>query len=382
MGASMSFNLSTSVGHGDDSSGASAAGESHVVPSIDIAGWRSGSPARRHAIARQVDEACRQVGFMQVTGHGVDQQHIDRMVAAADAFFDLPHEVKLTCCPPRPEVNRGYAARGTEALGYSIGVVRPPDLFEAFNIGPEHPDLTDPAVLVERHRFFAPNIWLDASSHPTTSALMKQAFVHYMDASRRLADVLAEIFAVALGEPVDTFTSAMRHSTDTLRVIRYQTQPGDPEPLPGQIGMGEHTDYGLCTVLWAEPVPGLQILDPTGIWVDVQPRPGAFLVNLGDLLARWTNDRWRSTLHRVLPPVRDRHRVARRRSVALFVDADHDAVVSTLPSCIDVDHPLRYQSVTAGEHLLAKLLGPRTLAPSEVASTVEGRRTSLATHEP
>lgn len=364
----MSANTSTSVDSGH------AFG---VVPSIDIAGWQAGSAATRDAIAHQVDTACREVGFMQVTGHGVGQRLIDHMVAAADAFFDLPQEVKATCRPPRPEVNRGYAARGTEALGYSIGVVRPPDLFEAFNIGPEHPDLTDPAVMVERHRFFAPNIWPDEVGHPDTSKLMKRAFVDYMDAARQLADVLAEIFAVALGEPNDTFTSAMRHSTDTLRVIRYQTQPGDPDPLPGQIGMGEHTDYGLCTVLWAEPVPGLQILDPSGNWVHVQPRPGALLVNLGDLLARWTNDRWRSTLHRVLPPERLVHGVARRRSVALFVDADHDAVVSTLPSCIDAEHPVRYQSVTAGEHLLAKLLGPRQLAPSEVASTVESRRASL-----
>jgi isopenicillin N synthase-like dioxygenase len=112
------------------------------------------------------------------------------------------------------------------------------------------------------------------------------------------------------------------------------------------------------TVLWADRVPGLQVLGGDGVWHDVQPAENALLVNLGDLTGRWTNDRWLSTLHRVKPPVVD-GTIRRRRSAAFFCDGDVDAVVTTLPQCVDADHPDRYGPVTVGEHLAAKLAGSR-----------------------
>ncbi len=119
--------------------------------------------------------------------------------------------------------------------------------------------------------------------------------------------------------------------------------------------MGEHTDYGIVTVLWADRVAGLQVLGPDdGVWHDVLPADGALLVNLGDLTARLTGDRWRSTLHRVKPPIED-GRVKRRRSAAFFHDGDLDAVVETLP--LDGAHP--YPPTTVRDHLDAKLAGSR-----------------------
>jgi isopenicillin N synthase-like dioxygenase len=137
--------------------------------------------------------------------------------------------------------------------------------------------------------------------------------------------------------------------------------------------MGAHTDYGIVTVLHADQVPGLEIVGPDGDWHGVVPPDGAFLVNLGDLLAQWTNDRWRSTLHRVTPPPSMVDGPAVRRSMAFFHDGNYDAVIECLPTCASPDNPSRYPPVVAGEHLMAKLLGPRTLTASEATSTAGAR---------
>jgi isopenicillin N synthase-like dioxygenase len=333
-----------------------------LVPIIDI-----GASRPRAEVGAELDAACRDVGFFEVVGHGVPDAVIAAMQTATAAFFALPEVVKRAAKPADLEVNRGYSARASEGLGYSVGVQRPPDLFEAFNIGPDEPDLDDPAVIAERERLFAANVW------PAEVPELRPALVAYMAEARRVADRLTDLFVVALDLPDGFFRPYFTHSTDTLRVIHYETQPGDPDPLEGQIGMGEHTDYGVCTVLYADQVPGLQVLSPAGDWVDVVPSPGALLVNLGDLTAEWTNDRWRSTLHRVLPPARLTDRVNRRRSVAFFHDGNHDALIECLPTCTGPDRPPRYAPVLAGEHLMAKLMGPRLLQQSAAQQTTGTR---------
>ena len=334
-----------------------------LVPVIDLAAWRAGD----RSVAEAIDRGGREIGFFEVIGHGIPPEVIDGMLAASEQFFDQPESVKLQYPSPRPDVDRGYAARGQEGLAYSIGVERPADLFEAFNIGPDEVDETNPAVAVERHRMFAENIW------PTETPALRPALVAYMAEARRVADTLLEAFAAALGMPDSFFGPFTTHATNTMRVNHYRTAPGDPDPAPGQVGMGEHTDYGIVTVLYADPVPGLQIIGPDGRWHDVMPSPGALLVNLGDLMATWTNDRWRSTLHRVLPPARDPHSVRTRRSVAFFMEGNHDALVEALPTCVSAEHPARYAPIRAGEHLMNKLLGPRTLTVSNAVDTTGGR---------
>lgn len=341
-----------------------------LVPVIDLAPWHGGSPDGRATVAAALDAACRRVGFFQVIGHGVATPTIDAMLAETAAFFAAPVSEKRAAASPSPEVNRGYAARGEEGLAYSLGVERPPDLFEAFNIGPDDPDLSVPAIAAERDRLFAANIW------PAGRPALRAALVEYFEEVRSVAGTLTEVFALALGLPERWFAPFTDHSTDTLRVVHYETAPGDPDPLSGQMGMGAHTDYGICTVLYADPVPGLQIIGPDGEWHDVLPAAGAFLVNLGDLTAQWTNDRWRSTVHRVLPPARSADRPNRRRSAAFFHDGNHDALIECVPTCTGPDDPPRYAPITAGEHLMAKLLGPRTLRASTAADTV-GERLGL-----
>jgi isopenicillin N synthase-like dioxygenase len=336
-----------------------------IVPVIDISAWSGGSERTRRAIAAELDDACRRIGFFQIVGHGVPDTVRARLIEMTDAFFDLPLDEKQRYLPPDPAVNRGYAAMGSEGLSYSLGVDTPPDLFEAFNIGVGAPpsERDDPVV-------FAANIW------PERPAGFRDALEAYFAAAKELAERLTEIVALALDLPEGYFADKTDRSVDVLRANHYRRRPGEPEPVAGQMRMGPHTDYGILTVLFAEAVPGLQIVGPDGAWHDVLPRADGFVVNLGDALAVWTNDRWKSTLHRVVPPPPSAGE-SRRRSFAFFHDGNLDAVIECLPSCCGPGNPPKYEPITLGEHVRQKLLGPRTLQQSVAQQTVGERATAV-----
>jgi isopenicillin N synthase-like dioxygenase len=331
-----------------------------LVPTVDLAPFLEGGPAGRATVVAAVSAACRRTGFLQIRGHGIDGSVIAAMNAATDAFFALPLERKLLAKPAHPGINRGYAPVGAEALSYSLGIEAPPDLFEAFNIGLE--DVPDaPFYRNAPHDFFAPNVW------PDDVPDLRPALTRYFDEAVRVALTLTDVFALALGMPERWFRPYVEKSTLTMRVNHYEHRDGSDAPAPGSMRMGAHTDYGVVTVLYADPVPGLEILGPDGAWHAVAPEEGALLVNLGDLTAQWTNDVWRSTLHRVVPASH------RRRSVALFFDGNYDALVTCLPTCTGPDAPPKYPPVLAGEHLFAKIMGPRTFEKTASADTAGER---------
>lgn len=340
----------------------------HVTP-IDLRRFREGSVAERRAVAEEFDRAGRTSGFFAITGHGVDPDLIDEMLAVTTAFFDLPLEAKQATYVPDRAANRGYAPEGSEALAYSLGEQDlPPDVFEAFNIGREltPEQAADPYFAAHRDTFFAPNVW------PDQPPSFRATWLAYWDAVEQVAmDVMAAA-ALALGLPEDHFVPYCDRSISVMRANNYERRAGAPPFRPGQMRMGAHTDYGSITVLLADPVPGLQLRGDDGTWHDVLPPEGGFIVNIGDLLAEWTNDRWRSTLHRVVPPPAGVDGPFRRRSIAWFQQPNHDAVIECLPTCCDEQHPPRYQPVTSGEHLMAKLMGPRLLRPSAPTPAYRG----------
>jgi isopenicillin N synthase-like dioxygenase len=184
---------------------------------------------------------------------------------------------------------------------------------------------------------------------------------------------MTRIFADALGLPADFFAARTGHSLDVMRMNNYALPPGTDVTLDGDlVGMGEHTDYGIVTILWADQVKGLQVLGADGSWNDVSPADDALLINLGDVTARWTNERWMSTLHRVKPPVIG-GTIERRRSAAFFHDGDVDALIETLPSCVDAQHPDLYEPITVGEHIAAKLAGSRAGVSNSAAERESAR---------
>lgn len=333
--------------------------DGQVVP-VDLTDWFSGDEAAKDAVAARVDEACRTSGFLAITGHGIDPSIIDNMLSTMSAFFDLDVETKVRYIPDDLQGNRGYAPLGAEALSYSLGVESLPDLFEAFNIGREVPP---PGMTDEQcRRYFSPNVW------PVEVATMRDAWLAYWDACEELGNELLDVFARALGLPDGWFRPFADRSISVMRANNYQRRSDTPPAADGQLRMGAHSDYGTLTILLADRVHGLQIRDTAGEFHDVQPPEGGFLVNLGDLLAEWTNDRWRATIHRVVPPPADIPGEFRRRSVAWFQQPNHDAVIEVLPMCISHDNPAKYPPTTSGEHLIAKLMGPRALQDVDVDS--------------
>jgi len=339
------------------------------VPEVDITAYvRGGSAEERAAVAAAIDRACREVGFIQIVGHGIPDDVLAGFTGALDEFFGRELEEKKEYRTP-PKVNRGYAPPKTESLSLSLGVEsasRMNDFFEAFNIGDgasKYPDLDLPEAIYNE------NVWPDSvpGFEPAVSV--------YYEEARRVARTMVDIFEDALGVPTGTLSALTGHSLDVMRMNNYALPPGTVN-LDGDLtGMGEHTDYGIVTVLWADRVRGLQVLDSEGGWHDVQPTPGALLINLGDVTARLTNEVWMSTLHRVKPPIID-GTIERRRSAAFFHDGDYDAVIAPLPSCVAESggQPL-YPPITVGDHIAAKLAGSRagkanTTATREMARVV------------
>jgi isopenicillin N synthase-like dioxygenase len=327
------------------------------VHPIDLEPFRVGDADDRRRVAQLIDEACCDSGFLVVTGHGVPQPVCDGVLDAFAQFFEQPIDEKRNWIVADESANRGYSAVGKEGLAYSRGDATPPDLFEAFNVGREDVD----GAYFDAHRsFYAPNLW------PTTVPGLAEAWRRYEAAVAAVADVLLEAMALALDLPQDWFVERCRRAVVTTRANNYVRPEGSPPPTAGQMRMGAHTDYGTLTILLADEVPGLQVLR-SGEWHDVSIPRGSFICNLGDLLQRWTNDRWTSTMHRVVPPPANMTGAVHRRSLARFLDCEPDAQIECIPSCCSAEHPAKYGPVIAGEWLMAKIIGSRTQKVTELA---------------
>jgi isopenicillin N synthase-like dioxygenase len=318
---------------------------------VDISPYvTGGTDEQRARVARQLDRACREVGFIQVVGHGVPPAIIAGLASAMDAFFEQDLDTKKRWVRPAVE-NRGYSPPKSESLSYTLGldpVSRMNDFFEAFNVGASLADYGG-GLALEEH--YAPNTWPDV---PDFEAKVSAYFAE----ARRVAHSLQDAFADALGVPRAAFRATSDHAINVLRMNNYALPPGEIDLGADLMGMGEHTDFGFVTVLWADQVEGLQVLGTDGAWHDVLPADGALLVNLGDIAARVTNDQWMSTLHRVKPPVVD-GQIKRRRSAAFFHDWNADATIQTIPSFAGRGAEQRYEPVTVAEHVAAKLRGSR-----------------------
>lgn len=347
------------------------------IPTIDLGKWLEGDSAARVQVARDFDIAAKDVGFLQIINHGLPASTLSAILDAADRFYALPDSEKALVSPESKSVNRGYTAPNSECLALSLAVDSskpppPPDTFEAFNVGPDAVDYGDEYFAKERHRFFHPNLW------PENLPGFREAVADYFEAANRVALVLTDLFAPALGLEKGYFEKLVDRSITTMRVINYESH-GEGSSTGEQHTRSEkaqrmsaHTDYGVVTVLYGDPgVTGLQIF-ANNDWQDVVPDAGALLVNFGDMTAEMTNDRWRSTLHRVVPAP------GRRRSIAFFLDANYDALIHPVRTCVGPERPALYPSFVAGEHLMAKVLGPRTLTQSQhTVDTVASRKAAL-----
>ncbi len=328
------------------------------VPLIDIAPFRGGGAGERRRVAEAVDRACRDVGFFSITGHGIPETLIEDTRAAFRAFFDQPAQYKERYAKSTETNSAGYVGIGEAGLSYTRGKAAPPDLNEIFQVTPV--DVTDAPyyTAAEAAPFFPRNRFPD---RPPEFARLA---ADYYRAAYGLARQVLSICALGLGLPEDYFESRTDKAIATL-VARNYPEPETP-PLPGQLRAGAHTDFGTTTLLLAEDRPGgLEVMAKDGSWQPVAPPPNAYIVNIGDMMARWTNDVWVSTLHRVVNPPADA-RGSRRMSLVFFTNPNYDALVECLPTCASAERPAKYPPVRAGEYYLAKMrqMRERVAAPA------------------
>ena len=319
----------------------------HPIPIIDVAPFFTGNNATRKSIATEIDRACRETGFFAIVGHGVDEDLIGRTRQMAVEFFALPTEEKLRVERPPQKVSRGYNRFMDRSLSYSIGLEAPPDLQEAFAFGPEEYSAEDWREGDPRSAMLAPNRW------PERPGAFQATMIEYDIAIRALGERMLDIIALALNVDRSYFGDKFDHQSSVARLVRYPAQKD--APVEGQLRAGQHTDYGTLTFLRGDAVPGgTEVKSRSGEWITVETPPGGFVCNIGDALARWTNDRWVSTLHRVGNPPPAAENVD-RISLVYFHSPNHDALIECIPGCRGTEGP-KYEPITFAEHYLGKVM--------------------------
>jgi isopenicillin N synthase-like dioxygenase len=307
--------------------------DAREVPIIDLASLVAGTSGAAAAIGREIDRAATNLGFFYVLNHGVAPATIAAANDVARRFFSLPLEEKRRSAVNR--LHRGYIEPG-EARMY--GRARP-DLKESFIIGLEL-DEADPDVRAGKP-LMGPNRW------PENPPEFHRALSAFYAAMCRCGGRLMQAVAAALGLPQGAFDAAFAKPLARGSVIHYPPQP--PELGAEQFGVAPHSDYGCLTLLWQDTVGGLQIRDRQGEWLAAPPVEGTLVINIGDLLARWTNDRYASTPHRVINASG-----RARSSMAVFFDPHPDTDVSVLDVCCSPDNPARYPPTSCGAYLLRR----------------------------
>lgn len=315
------------------------------VPVIDVAPFLNGSASDKNAVAKAIDQACRDIGFLVISGHGVANSLLADVHRTSREFFDLSLDEKMKVARPAPTVSRGYVPVEGESVGRSRDSEDySGDLNESFMIGPV--DLPDPdyAFAEDAGAHFAPNLW------PSVPTELQAIYIKYYESMGHLATSLMSMFAIALDLDENYFASMVDRHISRLRVRNYPAP--STQPKPGQLRAGAHSDYGSLTILATEDRPGgLQVCNAAGEWVDVPIVAGCYIVNIGDLMARWTNDRWVSTLHRVVNPDDNHWDQSRRQSIVFFHNPNYDAEIRCLETCIGEGVDSKYEPTTSGNHL-------------------------------
>ncbi|KAB5549585.1 putative gibberellin 20 oxidase [Coniochaeta sp. 2T2.1] len=303
-----------------------------TIPVIDISGYLTSDPEETKRVAAAIHSAAIAPGFFQVTGHPISQDLRDRFTAAVKAFYRLPREVKTRLHRNNSNCLRGYEAVGEQRLEAGFQ-----DAKEGFMVGQE--------LEGEGLRFAqGPNQWPTEEECPG----FRQVYMEYFEAMRLFSRTMFGIVALSLGLEEKYFDD-FAYGRDTVTMCRaHRYPPTTPEMAAKSRGIGAHTDFGALTLLLQDDIGGLEVFHrPTQTWHPVYPVKDAYVVNIGDMLERWTNEKYTSTLHRVISPVSDRDRY----SIAFFNEGLLDQVIECIPTCLEEGGKPKYEPVKVEEHL-------------------------------
>ncbi len=296
------------------------------IPVINLAPFLDGSD--KQAVASQIRQACTDIGFFTIAGHGIPLNIVEAANAAAQQFFDQPPAAKHAM---QAAGGMGYIGQAGENLGASLDDATSVDVKESLN-------LTLPITA---------DIW------PATPSQLQADCAAYYQALLQLSAQLMQLFALALDLPEDWFADKTNAPRTILRLLNYPAVAGAATSRAGA-----HTDYGTLTILWSPDSRGLQAKSRAGNWIDITAPREHFIINIGDLMMNWTNDQWLSTLHRVVPHPDTQGQ--RRQSMAFFHNPNANATIACIESCTDASSPPKYAPILAKDHLemkIAKSLG-------------------------
>ncbi len=303
--------------------------------------------------AADMRKACIDTGFFYVVNHGVAEATVEAAFLASRALFALPQAEKLALLQAKSPAKRGYEPPGTQVLDDGS----PADHKESFRYGPD-PGPSHPYAL-RRLPTYGPSQW-PASLPGIVSPLMA-----YIGAVTSLGNRILVGLAESLDLPPDYFLAFYGQPMATVRLLRYPPQPAVGSNL---LGAGAHTDWGGITLLAQDDVGGLEVRNVAGDWIAGPPLKGSFVINIGEMMARWTNGRYQSNMHRV----RNNSGAVDRYSMACFYDPEYDSRIECLPSCLVQGEAPTHPPCTAGEHIAqmhAHTTGARTASPASPSLT-------------
>ncbi|MCC9136603.1 isopenicillin N synthase family dioxygenase [Pontibacter silvestris] len=309
------------------------------VPSLDLADFTSGDAERRAKFVKQLGDAYQNIGFIALRNHGLSDELTEKLYAATQAFFALPDEVKQNYEVTELAGQRGYVSKGREkAKGFNTG-----DLKEFYHVGQE---VTDNDPIKEQ---YPDNIW--PAEVPDFKAVTLEAYQKLEAAGKQVLKALA----ILLELPEDYFDAKVHNGNSILRAIHYFPIE-NPDAVPaGAVRAAEHGDINLITLLMGASADGLQVLRRDGKWIPITALPEQVVVNVGDMLARLTNNKLKSTIHRVVNPPRELMHTS-RFSIPFFMHPRSEMDLTCLENCIDEQNPKAYPDATAGEYLNERLV--------------------------
>ncbi len=309
------------------------------IPSLDLADFTSGDPQRKATFVQELGNAYNSIGFVAIRNHYLTDEVSGKLYHIFQRFFFQPEEVKKKYEFPELHGQRGYIGRYKEtAKGFKT-----PDLKEFYHVGQEVTD-NDPVK-----NEYPDNVWPDDIPEMREIAL---------DAFRRLEQTgVAMLRAIALYLNLEEnyFDNKVKNGNSILRALHYFPIE-NPDSIPADaVRAAAHGDINLITLLMGASAEGLQVLRRDGKWIPITALPDQLVVNVGDMLDRLTNNKLKSTIHRVVNPPREKMG-ASRFSIPFFMHPRSEMDLTCLPSCIDAEHPKMYSDMTAGEFLEERLI--------------------------
>ena len=303
------------------------------IPLIDLAKLCHASEDIQRREISALDKACREIGFFYLVNTGIPTELMTALMSQAKRFFALPQAEKKAIDIKSCVNHRGYGSIGEEQLdevGHS-------DWKETFDMALDLP--TDHPLAIKYPTMYGPN---QNPSDPQTLEVLHEYYVQAFAVAQKLLTAMAK----ALKLESDFFTRCFKDHVTVLRMIHYPPRPSQDHDN----GAGAHTDYGCVTLLLQDQIGGLQVKNRHDEWVDATPIKDALVVNIGDLMQRWTNDEYVSTAHRVRASQADVHRY----SFPFFVEPDYETKVACVPTCMAKDKPAKYEPILSGDWIQSR----------------------------